>query len=330
MGKAWQYIRTLFLSSANKELLTFIFFLALSGIFWLLLTLDETYEKEFNIPISVTNIPKNAMLTSDETDTVKVTIRDKGLMLMAYEYGEGLKELKVNFRTYTRNNGTGIIPAQDIQKMVYQQLISSSKISAIKPEKVEFFYNFGAKKKVPLRWNGRVIPEELYYISRVEYDPDSVVIYASEEKLDSIGTIYTEQLNYVNFRDTLVANCMVNKIKGVKVVPEHVTVTFFTDLLTEERIEGIPIQGINMPEGQVLRTFPAKATVKFVTGASVYRTLSPEDFTVIADFNELKKHPSEKCRIYLKDVPRGISRARLETSLVDYLIETETKEATTP
>ena len=265
------------------------------------------------------------MLTSEETDTVRVTIRDKGIMLMTYLYGEGLKKLKVNFRTYSRNNGQGIVPAQDIQKLVYQQLTASSKITAVKPERLEFFYNYGAKKVVPIRWSGRVIPEELYFISRVEYSPDSVTIYASEEKLDSISMIYTEQLNYANFRDTLVADCEVMKIKGVKTVPDHIRVTFFTDLLTEERIEGIPIQGINMPDGQVLRTFPAKASVKFVTGASVYRNLRPEDFTVVADYNELKKHPSEKCRIYLKDVPRGISRARLESSLVDYLIESEAK-----
>lgn len=325
MAQFWQYIRDFFFSRTNKEVLLFVFFLAISGIFWLMLTLNETYEKEFSIPISVTGIPKNAMLTSEETDTVRVTIRDKGIMLMTYLYGEGLKKLKVNFRTYSRNNGQGIVPAQDIQKLVYQQLTASSKITAVKPERLEFFYNYGAKKVVPIRWSGRVIPEELYFISRVEYSPDSVTIYASEEKLDSISMIYTEQLNYANFRDTLVADCEVMKIKGVKTVPDHIRVTFFTDLLTEERIEGIPIQGINMPDGQVLRTFPAKASVKFVTGASVYRNLRPEDFTVVADYNELKKHPSEKCRIYLKDVPRGISRARLESSLVDYLIESEAK-----
>ena len=66
--------------------------------------------------------------------------------------------------------------------------------------------------------------------------------------------IYTEPLNYANFRDTLVAHCEVAKIKGVKIVPDQVKVTFVTDLLTEERIEGIPIQCLNMPEGKVLRT----------------------------------------------------------------------------
>ena len=43
----------------------------------------------------------------------------------------------------------------------------------------------------------------------------------------------------------------------------------------------------------------------------------------MADYQEIKQNPSEKCRIYLKDVPAGISRAKLETTMVDYLIETE-------
>jgi hypothetical protein len=80
-----------------------------------------------------------------------------------------------------------------------------------------------------------------------------------------------------------------------------------------------------MPPGMLLRTFPAKVTVSFVTGVSTFRNLKPDDFSVIADYNEIKKDPSEKCHIYLKKVPGGISRARLETTLVDYLIESETE-----
>ena len=254
-----------------------------------------------------------------------MVIRDKGLTLLTYLYGDPIKKLNVSFRTYSKNNGTGFVSSQDLQKMVYQQLASGSKIISVKPERLEFYYNYGAKKQVPVRWSGRVIPEELYFISRVEYSPDSVTIYASEEKLDSINVVYTEQLNYANFRDTLVANCELNKIKGVKMVPDHVKVSFFTDVLTEEKIEGIPVIGINMPQGLVLRTFPAKVAVSFVTGVSTFRGLKKEDFTVIVDYNEIKRNPSERCHLYLKEVPEGISRAKLETNTVDYLIESEAK-----
>ena len=177
--------------------------------------------------------------------------------------------------------------------------------------------------KVPVRWSGRVIPEELYFSSRVDYLPDSVTVYASDEKLDSINMVYTETLNYANFRDTLTISCNLAKIKGVKIVPEKVKINFYTDVLTEETIEGVPIQGINLPDGKALRTFPAKVTVSFVTGVNVFRNLTPDDFTVVADYNEIKRHPSEKCRITLKHVPQGISRARLDVTLVDYLIENE-------
>ena len=321
--RLWQVISDFVFSNTNRDFLVFLFFLGLSGIFWLSLTLNDTYEREFSIPVSVVDIPKNAVLTSDEVDTVKMTIRDKGIILVAYQYGDYLKRLRIPFKNYTRNNGSGSVPSSELQKLVYQQLVSSSKITACKPDKLEFFYNYGTHKKVPVRWSGRVIPEELYFISRVDYSPDSVTVYASDEKLDSINIIYTETLNYANFRDTLTITCQLAKLKGVKVVPDKVKINFFTDVLTEENIEGVPIQGINLPEGKVLRTFPAKVTVSFVTGVSVFRNLRPEDFTIVADYNEIKRHPSEKCRITLKNVPPGISRARLDVTLVDYLIENE-------
>lgn len=319
----WRIVKEFLFTKTSKEFLIFLFFLALSGVFWLSLTLNETYERDFTVPVSVIGVPKNAVLTSDDVDTVRVTIRDKGIVLMTYEYGDALKHIELPFRNYTHNNGTGLIPASEIQKRIYQNLVSSSKITSIKPEKMEFYYSYGTKKQVPVRWSGRVIPEELYFISRVSYTPDSVTIFATEEKLDSISMVYTEQLNYVNFRDTLTVDCNLAKLKGVKTVPDHIRVKFYTDVLTEERISNIPIVGINLPEGKVLRTFPAKTSVSFVAGVSVYRSLKPEDFTIIVDYDEIRRNPSEKCRIYLKDVPSGISRAKLETTMVDYLIESQ-------
>ena len=111
----WHPAKEFVFSRTNRELAIFLFFLALSGVFWLLLTLNETYEKEFAIPVSITNIPKNAVLTSDETDTVKVTIRDKGYTLMTYLYGDIINKVNLNFRNYAHSNGTGSVSAQELQ-----------------------------------------------------------------------------------------------------------------------------------------------------------------------------------------------------------------------
>ena len=44
-------------NSVNKEFLIFLFFLILSGTFWLLMTLNETYEKEIEVPVTLVEIP---------------------------------------------------------------------------------------------------------------------------------------------------------------------------------------------------------------------------------------------------------------------------------
>lgn len=306
----------------SKEILIFIFFLILSSIFWLILTLNETYEREIKVTIKIKGIPKNIVLTSNETDTLRVVVRDKGWMLMRYLY-EKNRNINIVFKNYDHGNGYGIVPASDVKRMINQQLEMSTSISSVKPDRWEFFYNNGERKRVPVRWTGRVIPEQLYFISHVQYWPDSVDIYSSREKLDSINVVYTEMLNYVGFRDTLIVTCKTSHPKDVKVVPDQVRIGFYTDVLTEESIDDIPIKAINMPAGKVLRTFPPKVKVRFVTGVSQFRTLRPEDFTVIADYEEISQKPSDKCNIYLKVIPHGISRAVLDTKEVDYLIEEE-------
>ncbi|MBP3775724.1 MAG: YbbR-like domain-containing protein [Prevotella sp.] len=314
------YIKNILFNKMSKEILIFVFFLILSGIFWLILTLNETYEREIKVTMQIKGIPKNVVLTSDEVDTLRVMVRDKGWVLIRYLY-EKERNINISFKNHDRGNGYGIASSSDVKRLVIQQMEMSTTVNSVKPDRIEFFYNNGERKRVPVRWAGRVIPEQLYFISHVQYWPDSVDIYSSKEKLDSINAIYTEPLNYVGFRDTLIVNCKASHPKDVKVVPEQVRVGFFTDVLTEESIDGIPIKAVNMPEGKVLRTFPPKVKVHFVTGVSQFHSLRPEDFTVIADYHEISQNPSDKCNIYLKVIPHGISRATLATKQVDYLIE---------
>ena len=316
-------IRNFLFSNVNKQFLVFMFFLFLSGIFWLIITLNETYEREIKIPAQVVGVPKNVVLTSVDVDTVRAIIRDKGWVMAAYLYGQRLGTLQIPFKSYDRGRGTGTVSTSDLRRIVEQRLELSSKVTALKPDRLEFSYNNGECRRVPVRWAGRVIPDQLYFISHVEYQPDSVDIYASPEKLDSIRAVYTEALNFVNFRDTLRVDCHLARIPDVKVVPDRVHIQFHTDVLTEETFQNVPIQCINLPPGKVLRTFPRYAKVHFVAGVSQLRTLHAEDFKVVADFREIMVSHKDRCTLILRDVPHGVSRAVLDTRQVDYLIEEE-------
>lgn len=314
-------VRNFLFSSANREFLTFFFFLVLSSIFWLMTALNETYEREIGVPAYLVNIPKNVVVTSDMEDTVRVTVRDKGFALLAYTYGEGIRPINVNFQSaITRQSGYGVVSSQELMKMINQRFIGSSKIVQVKPDRLDFHYNYGLSRQVSVKMAGNVVPGKSFYLARTRFWPEKVTVYGSKQALDSLRFVKTVPINITNFNDTVLRTVALETIKGVKIVPNTVRIGLYPDILTEENIE-VPITAVNMPEGKVLRTFPQRVTVNFIVGASMFRSISPEQFAVVVDYNEIIDHPSDKCSIHLRETPQGVRNARLKMTQVDYLIE---------
>ena len=314
-------IRDFLFSKTNREFLIFLLFLLLSGIFWLMMTFNETYEKEIVLPVRYVNVPQSAVLTSGESDSIHVNISDKGFNIFAFIYSQDSHTIDVDFTKYALSDGVGSVSAIDLQHMIEQILPTSAKITSLKTEKLVFYYNNGEKKKVPVRWRGHLKTDPHYFIAKTLIEPDSVTIFASREKLDSIHYVYTRELNYSDIHDTLIVTSELQRMQGVKIVPNRVKINIQTDVLTEETIDSIPVVGINMPKGKVLRTFPSRVSVKIVTGMKNYKAIMPSDILVVADYEQFKDETSDKCTLQVKKVPEGVSRATLNVKQVDYLIE---------
>ena len=308
-------------SSLNKEFLIFLFFLLLSGAFWLMMALNETYEEELKVPVRLVGMPRNAVMTDEPADTVKVTVRDKGFTLVTYKYGHWFRPLTFKFATYANEDqGHGAIPAADIIKQVQSQLYGSSKLLSVKPEKLDFYFTYGASKKVPIRFRGKISTSKSYYLAHTEFSPMMVTAYANKKVLDELKYVEIEPFNYRNLQDTIHLNVRLQKIRGVKLVPSTVRLSVYPDVLTEESIE-VPVSAVNMPAGMVLRTFPSRVTVRFTIGASQFRMIRPEQFNVVVDYQALAENPSDKCTLQLRSVPSSVSKAKLELDKVDYLLE---------
>ena len=308
-------------SSLNKEFLIFLFFLLLSGAFWLMMALNETYEEELKVPVRLVGMPRNAVMTDEPADTVKVTVRDKGFTLVTYKYGHWFRPLTFKFATYANEDqGHGAIPAADIIKQVQAQLYGSSKLLSVKPEKLDFYFTYGASKKVPIRFRGKISTSKSYYLAHTEFSPMMVTAYANKKVLDELKYVEIEPFNYRNLQDTIRRNVRLQKIRGVKLVPSTVRLSVYPDVLTEESIE-VPVSAVNMPAGMVLRTFPSRVTVRFTIGASQFRMIRPEQFNVVVDYQTLAENPSDKCTLQLRSVPSSVSKAKLELDKVDYLLE---------
>ena len=310
-------VRNFLFSGLNKEFLIFLIFLALSGVFWLMMTLNETMEREFKIPVRLTGVPRNAVMTGELVDTVRVTIKDKGFTLVTYDF----RPLTFRFSSYAdEDTGEGVVPVADVQKQVLSQMYGSSKLLQLKPGKFDFYFTYGSSKKVPVVFRGKITTHKSYYLAHTEFNPSMVTVYANKQQLDQLQAVEIEPFNYRNLQDTIRQMVKIKKIRGIKIVPPMVRISVYPDVLTEESVE-VPVTAINMPPGMVLRTFPSKVTVRFTIGASLFRTIKPSLFKVVVDYEELAANPSDKCTLQLRSVPRSVSKASLEMDRVDYLLE---------
>lgn len=319
--RIYKFVRNFLFSSVNREFLIFLLFLGLSGTFWLLMALNETYEEELAIPVRLDDVPNNVVVTQPCIDTVYVTVRDKGFTLVTYLYTNRITPITIDFDSYAnKDTGKGIVSLSDLQKMISQKLFGSSRITSVKSHALSFFFNYGQSKRVPIRLYGDVNPGKSYYISRIKFWPSTVTIYANKSVLDSVKYVYTDAIYLDNVEDTVIRKIPLRPINGVKIVPSVVKIGLYVDILTEESIE-VPIVAINMPEGKVLRTFPSKVNVKFTVGSSMFRYVKPEQFMVVVDYNDILAHPSDKCVLKLQRYSRDVTMARLDMKQVDYLIE---------
>ncbi len=317
----YNIIKSFLSDFSGKEFLIFLFFLALSGVFWLMMTLNETYEVEFKVPLVVSGVPKNVVMTTDPSDTVRVSLKDKGYVIMVYTTYQKLRPLVVKFSTYAdKQSGQGEIPTTDLVRLVRQQIFNSTAITALKADQLTFTFNYGQNKRVKVELTGNIVPTDNYYLAHVQITPEYATVYASKQVLDKIQSVLTEALNISNFNDTVTRVVDLRSIAGAKVVPSKVKITLYPDVLTEGSVD-VPITTINKPESLVVRTFPQTVKVKYNVGANLYRFVHPSDFVVNVDYREIAAHPSDKCNLYLHSNSRFARNARLENSQVDYLIE---------
>lgn len=315
-----QKIRKFLLSNKCKECLVFLFFVLVSFAFWMLQTLDDVYQTEFKVPLRLKNVPKEAVLTSELPNEVRVRVEDRGTVLLNYMLGRTFFPVSFDFNDY-RDKGTHVhISSAELLKKVAAQLNVSTHLISVRPDTLDFIYTMGKAKKVPVRLNGQVRAGLQYYVSHIGFVPDSVIAYAPQEVLDTLTAAYTERVDLENVADTLHKRVSLQKLKGVKFVPAYNDLSVYVDMYSEKTVE-VPIVGINFPANKVLRTFPSKVQVTFQVGLMHFKEISSEDFFIGVTYEDILKTNGDKLLLTLKSVPDYVSHARIIPASVDYLIE---------
>lgn len=318
--KNLERIRSFLLSRNSRQFLVFLFFVFVSFSFWLLQVLNDDYETEFSVPLRLKNVPGDVVLTSELPNELRIGVKDRGTVLANYMLGQTFYPITLDFKDYENKGNRVQIPVSTLMKKIAGQLSQSTKLLTIRPDTVEFIYTKGKAKKVPVKLQGKLDLDRQYYISDITYSPDSVMVYAPQEILDTITVAYTQPVELDNITDTIRRRVNLAQVKGAKFTPSSDEVTILVDIYAEKSVE-VPVRGVNFPPDKILRTFPSKVQVTFQVGLSHFKSITADDFFVGVTYESLLKNKGEKCPVNLKSVPRYVNHVHLHPKEVDYIIE---------
>lgn len=316
-------VKLLLLNAKTRESLTFLFFLFIAALFRVVQMMDGKYQTEIELPLAIQRLPEQTIIVSEIPTSISVKIEQDGFAALRAVWSKKRDTIFVPFQIEHPLQGVCRISSAELLQLAQSVTDKQTRIMGLTPDTLALHYVQGAGKKVPVRLAGKIEAAPQYRIARTYFSPDSVLVYAKQETLDTMAAAYISPVQYTQLSDSMSIRTPLRAMRYVKTVPQEVTMSVVVDMYSEKTVE-VPIIGANFPADKALRTFPARVSVTFQVGTSEYQQTTEEDFFISVTYEELLNLKGERLPISLKSAPSYIRNVRISPSTVDYMIE-ETK-----
>lgn len=309
----------------DRRFMVFLFFVALSTIFWFLVRLEDEYETEISLPLKFVNLPENNVLVGELPDDLSLKIRSHGYKLLEFKVSNALlpfvvdlNEVSLRIRSEDERIRFYLLSSlliQDIEKHM------SSQISIIDVSPDSLYFDFAPRvwKKIPVQFNGKLNLMKQYMIREVNMDPDSITVSGPGTIIDTLKFVSTENIYREELAQNIDEEVKLRKRKGLEYDVDEVNLEVVIEKFTEASIE-IPIQNINVPDSLILRTFPNVVNVIYFVGLSDFDKVLPQLFDAYVDYEDVVSE-KDKLEVKLTRYPEYISSVRIVPGEVDYIIE---------
>lgn len=310
-------IKEIISSSRGKDSFLFLSFLGISYVFWLMLTLNNEIQEDFDVPFEITNVPDSVTMIDNLPSKINVSVREKGSSLIRYRWGN-VPKLKVRFKDFS-SEGKFILGKSEIDSKLRSYFGGNTQIISFSPDSIKTTYTSQKGRKVKLRINADVSSNFQYIINgAITADTDSVLIFASEKYPNDIDCVETLPIVKHELKDSFTIVVDVKKISGIRIIPDKVTVTIPVEPLISKK-RNIAIKAVNVPASTRLITFPSSVEIDYLVPMSMYHS-ETEDINISVDYMATK-NGEKKLPIILSNMPDIFHNISISPDSVEYIIE---------
>ena len=207
---------------ADRRFIVFLFFVAISTIFWLLNQLEDEYETDIQLPIRYSEFPQDKILISELPDYFTLRVKAHGFKLLEYKISNKFLPYPINVNSltlkmmseerYLKLYALTRILKDDVER----KLSSELEIISISPDTLYFDFAERVFKKVPVVSRLNPIPATQFMVDDdIALIPDSIIISGANHIIDTTYQVFTQKRELVDLEAPFAGDVKLEKIKNI-------------------------------------------------------------------------------------------------------------------
>ena len=304
----------------KRSVLTFLVFLVISSVLWLLIKLSENYTTQTTFRLQIENVPEDKWISSDEL-SAEMSLNVDGFHTLRCKMIREANRFvtipldEVPFRL--ENGNTYSFGSQYVAEKVAERLGINASDITMNDAKVYFNLDLLKSKVVPVVLRSNIQTQRQYGLYGIPVlDPSSVTIYGPQEVIDTVKSVQTIMLSKNNVSQGFSVPLPIDLLDDqIRSSTKEVKVSVQVEKFTEMDIE-VPI---TVADGRKIRFFPETMTVKCLVAMKDYASIAPENFSVTVNRKQLEAL-QPLLDVQLASWPNSVQILSTHPDKVEYLI----------
>lgn len=310
----------------NKNLLIFLFFLAVSSVSWLLTQLNQNFTTDIECRLDFTDLPGNKALAVETSPHITLNVTGHGYTLLWYKLNPLIRmpfSLQMIGIQSGMNGGSYRywLLSRQIKERLQPDFGPDILINSSTPDTLFIELCEKVSRKLPVRPGLDLRFARQYMLcGPMECLPDSVVASGPRTMVDTMQAVYTSYFRTRPLDDTLEMDIPLSHPGNISLSQNFVRVVVCAEKFTEAELI-VPVSPLNLPEGIHLKTFPAEVKMTYRVGLSHFKEMQADLFTFTVDYRDALKDGHSRIPVSLSRHPQWVDGIKFLPKEVDFILE---------
>ena len=311
------------MKKSRKISKSFIGFLFVSMLIWVLITMSKEYVTTTEVPIAYINIPQNLLLQKQPKKTIEITVKASGFKISMLNLRKKVIDIELNTLS-KKNTNTYYVLTRNYFSKIKNQLADGVTLQQIEIDTL--FLSLGSlqSKKLVVVPNYKINYHIGYDLSEaIAISPDSILVSGPKNQIEQLQEIQLEPFELSNVKENFSKEIHIakpKKLSNLRFETEIVTLKGKVEKFTEGTIN-VDFEIINVPKDFNITTLVKSISLTFIVSLSDFNKVNEDSFKVECDYNISLTNNLNYLVPKIVRKPSFVKSIKFVPSKIDYLIQ---------